>query len=452
MPQTAAECLRLANALSLDEQVACEFGLPTRVFQGKAHQHLFSLLWGKCKTLSEGGFVETQGVAPATALGVKGIGKTVALQTFVTLCGAIFPNVIATHVDFAHVGDLDFVLRENNLVDVIAQHLDSEWEIAQVDDGALTHFGRLSRGDLPFFRLYETLEHHQVFLFLVVDELDQLYRMPPATFPRGHGILGTLATFGTQPTGSICTIACGSSLLLMDLIATNASPEVRKEFPLVIGAVSLNESKFREVRISSSPPNDLKTIADIVGVNSGDIVDHVALLRAIMFGAGCNARNVQMLRRAQDDENILMSLAPENAVSGHHTLNNPKLQILYDTLMDALVDANRELLELVCPPRNNNAEEREVDMHCVRWLCWEAKFKPVSYQTLLAKWQALIFRGAVLKADEYKLVARLLHLADRSWIVLDGVEHSRPRNIYPASLSRLASWIIREMGKKINPG
>ena len=81
-------------------------------------------------------------------------------------------------------------------------------------------------------------------LFLIVDELDQLYRCKPDAAGIYYTILDELKYYGNSLAGNVAVVASSSLTSLEMLIEKNAVVALQDEFPLLPGATSLKGSKY----------------------------------------------------------------------------------------------------------------------------------------------------------------------------------------------------------------
>ncbi len=96
--------------------------------------------------------------------------------------------------------------------------------------------------------IVKKLQQHGKYVFLIVDHIDDLYRVSPtdtsSTIARNS--LGDLAWLGNQCSGRFGVILCGSSASSPLLITCHAN---REEFPMLRGAPNLNYQKYPTWRL-----------------------------------------------------------------------------------------------------------------------------------------------------------------------------------------------------------
>lgn len=123
----------------------------------------------------------------------------------------------------------------------------------------------------------------------MIDEFDQLYRVDS----RGiTAYLRAIDELANCPKQRVCVLLCGSASCLMNLIcARKEIDEVKRRFPGVQHATSLNGTKFEELQLHLSRPNDYEAIRMMLRANNVAPTD--GLVCAFAFLAGCNARQFE---------------------------------------------------------------------------------------------------------------------------------------------------------------
>eukprot|EP01039_Chlorochromonas_danica_P003960 gene3960-4332_t len=140
-------------------------------------------------------------------------------------------------------------------------------------------------------RLAKALEIKDKYFFLVVDEIDQLYReshLNTSVYEVARSDLGDLAWLGNQKSGRFAVFLCGSSASCPLLLTCNADKE---EFPLQIGAPNLNGQRYRTLRLLSvSLLNDVEAMIGLLkemGYQSSE-----ELARLMLFQVGLVPRAI----------------------------------------------------------------------------------------------------------------------------------------------------------------
>lgn len=417
----------------VSEIVGQTFG-SQRIFDTAAHREIYSVLIGHLKNLKEGKYVDTQGVCCSTMVGAKGIGKTACFKTFTKLAKYICPTVFVIYVSYNCVGSEQSRLGSKSLARIIKEELISN--NIQVEEN-----NQMSLSE----NVIEALEKANRYLLLLVDELDQLYKLDGSKYSSAEATIHDLAYFGNQPSGMISVLVCGSSALMENLITTNCNDQIRADFPLLTtGAINLNSTKYRAKRVYSTLPIDLKSVESIVG-KDGTFEENISLYRLIAYITGCSARNVERLVKDADDQSLVMgSSSPENCLTGANTLANDNISRLRDAVLKALVKKNRRLLLNIFGTSTCTSAE------IVRNLAleeWEKQLLPLNYPEIELIWLKMIRKKQVRALDQGDLCYYILHLTDCCWLTISGIRDSKPEKIYPFSLSSLGAFVMTSSNK-----
>jgi hypothetical protein len=384
--------------------------LPRRAYRTNAHKELYEVLFRKVETLSSGRYVGTRGVASASIVGAKGIGKTTALTSFATLCPLVAPNVVPVFVTLNHVGLKDHALLQSTLAENVAEQLEKL--------GIPVQSYRTER----VREVVQALHNANKYLLLLVDELDQLYRLDPAS-SLGKWALQTLSElvfFGDQSSGRVCTLICGSSAMLPLLITRNVNDS---GFPLLSRAPSLNGNKYQTKRVSASRPTDLSAVSSITGL---DQHLHLGALRQFAFASGATPREVEKMFLEATHDSLATSVLPAESIMAFNTLDTENRRVIREVLLDRLVDLNKDLLARL-------VTENHVNVRAVYDIPWENEFQPLLFD------EARAACGELGVDIHRNFLTHLLHLSDRGWLTLDGVKNGAPEKIYPPSLLQAAA-------------
>jgi hypothetical protein len=215
------------------------------LFDTVAHASLLDTLTGHSRALSAGAFVGRNGVACRTLVGPRGIGKTVVLRAFCAVAASAFPGVVPLYVT------CEGLARPTNSFH--AAHLDDLLVAAAAARG-------VDVGARRGAALGEALEAARQRVLVVVDEVDELYRVDAAQ-PRRERVLetlGVLGALGGGMSGHYGVLLCGSSASTQSLIRADVA-HLRDAFALARdGVPDLNGSKFRRcvVKTASSAASD----------------------------------------------------------------------------------------------------------------------------------------------------------------------------------------------------
>jgi len=275
-------------------------------------------------------------------------------------------------------------------------------------------------------------------MLLLIDELDELYRQDAKEDRKLQDYLRDLCYFGNSQHGRVATIVCGSSTTMECLITCNVDDDMRREFPMMVGAPNLNGTKFATVRVWSSTPVDLDTVAEVLGMSRDYRTDLKALghVRTVAFAAGCSTRNLQRCAKSlkQDDFN--------DSQVGSNTVDSTKkeLSTLYFRMREAIAKKNKALLDELMP-------KGIVTLEKVQSVNWETRFKPLTFDEVASIWATMELKGLV--QDKHRLLTRVLHLTDRGCIWFAEIKDCAPATIYPRSLWGIASY---RMTKDVRAG
>lgn len=333
------------------------------------------------------------------------------MQEWVAVCEAAFPDVIGLYITCEEMTDDSHPLSKQSLIEFIATHLRSRGLAVPVKPG----------GDVTV-SVYEALEDSGRFLLLCVDEIEELYRIAPsdaARFKLANKTLGNLQKMGSQRTGRVGVLLCGSSAVTPLLICGNAS-NFSTEFPRVIGAPNLNGTKFREKRIESALPTDLRVVQDMLTVYlKRPVTMEEARIHA--FVAGTAARSVFATAEAGLSTRVL-----QEPVTGARTLKSDQGK-LYSALLRRMVSENSVLLNEICP-------RTLLDLNAVASATWEAQFQPLTWHAVEEEWARLVADDGVIERRDANLTHLVYALCDKGWLLYDGIDVCAPRRVYPCAV------------------
>jgi hypothetical protein len=405
-----------------------------RIFDTRAHREIYSVLIGHLKNLHDGKYKGKQGVSCSTLVGAKGIGKTACFKTFTMLAKFIRPAMVL-YISFNNVLSDGSRLRTHSLARVISDEL-SKQGVVIAENNHLTTCENVIEGLIKGNRK----------LLVLIDELDQLYKLDGNSIPAAQSTIHDLAYFGNQSSGMMSILVCGSSALMENLITTNSNDQIRDEFPLLrSGAINLNSTKYRTKRVYSTLPTDIQAVESIAGY-AEQFEEMVAFYRLVAYITGCSARNVERLLNDADDQSIIIgSSSPENSLTGASTLANSNISLLRKAILKRLVKKNRALLLEIFGSACYTSAEIVRNLALIRW---EEQLQPLTYPEVELIWYKLERKNRVQASQRGDLVYYVLHLTDRCWLSISGIRDSRPEFIYPFSFSSLGAEIMSSSNKE----
>ena len=242
----------VAAAVSAVHSAALGIEFFTPLLETASHTRLVSELVARASSLESGADIGHNGRPCRTIVGARGIGKTTLLQAFTYACKAAFPSLIPIYITAQDLGDQTCFKTVNLRQLLIAA---ARAHGVEVDE---------SRGPLA---LKEALTAADRKMFIIVDEIDQLYSAGEAQADLRLNIMNTLyflGVLGSQRTGRFSVLLCGSSSATYRLICNDAA-DFKDRFTLLKGGVpDLNSTKYKELPIPSAPCNDSKQVLGII--------------------------------------------------------------------------------------------------------------------------------------------------------------------------------------------
>lgn len=375
-----------------------------RLYPTSTHKDMLETFLRLCEGLSSGAFVGHDGLASRLVVGSEGIGKTVTAKSFLDLGATLFDDVLVVYVNCAGVAEPQHPLRIGSLAACIMCSL------------GLSSILDIWRCDGSAEELIALLRRRNKRMLIIVDELDELYRLPGGT--EVQETLGNLQVLGNSRKGVVATVICGSSATLPLLISQYVSPDIRKEFPTVYGAPNLNETRFRKQRIILPTPTDLSILKIICpGVEE-------PRLRLCLFLAGSNVREVHRYLNGCDIASIIDSyyttMLPANA----------RRRSFLFAILDKLYDRNKAFLAEVY----RVLHQGDVFLRIVQETKWEATFKSLRVTEVQDLWEKLQDQGEA-EQNSRDFLGDLLHLSDEQLLVvtLEG-------EVFPWCVSLLMVW------------
>jgi hypothetical protein len=397
----------------------------SRQYRTVVHSRLFEFMMNVSKNLVTNQYYEKRGNSSRTLIGCKGVGKTTVLRTFAGIASLYFEKLITVYISFNHE------LHEESILTIVERILINTHGIRSPQNMD----SRVSQ--MPIYeRIEKMLTHHGKYLMLIVDEFDQLYRTSrdaTRAFAVAQDSINELVYLGNSLQGRVYSLVCGSSAKLHLLMTCNVDDPV--EFPRAPGMRHMNGSKFREFRLPSVRPTDVKYLIHILNLGgSADPSDGISLRRTVAFFAGCNARRVDQVAL----ENFTDLTNPiQNTPESIRTMAKPGYKMLLEFILGQLYQLNQALFQ-ECLDKDNSFSLKHVGT-----VAWESRFYGLSMDSLLVLWNKPVNRN--IWRDKYSeiempytqsdLMSMVLSLSDRDYIVY--YQGMNDGEIYPYCFSQL---------------
>jgi hypothetical protein len=426
------------------------------LFDTTAHCQIFEAVYDQVLGLSLGAYVGINGKPCRQLSGARGIGKTTMLRALVAVLSAAFPDVI-----FLYVTGSGFDLRLSSF---------SSMDLLSLMLAAAKECGVEADITTDAFALNKALRAKGKRMFIVVDEIDDLYRTDMTEPRRTHvkGSLGMLSLLGDQKSGLYSVFLCGSSAVTPRLISAETA-HLASSFPLVAtGVPNLNSTKFKRLPIASASCVDIKEVEVMVErLNTSGVLNvqqRAEFSRLLAFLVGAVPRSIGDALSSSTGAASLSATRMSELVddllgssTGPGTALPEDASFLYDELLDRLVKANTELVDLLL-----NQADCTVNSEAVLNEPWEKKLNPLPWADAQDAWATVAARqgfahgrdsGYLIRlldmlSDNHKLVQRreLGEASASSWpmsvaqVVLAGPVKRKRRDGAPVPLDK---WLSR---------
>ena len=323
------------------------------VFSTAPHNAILMGLCVKAMQLISGAYQGETGTASSLLVGARGIGKSYTCLAFCQSCAALLPNVSCAWINFYGYASENHPLRSQSIVAIILTKL------AGVDNAT-----RLIKeaGTTTGVVLLDWLKDNGQYLFIIVDELDELYRVDDDR-KNALNILADLQYWGSSGRKHLCVVCCSSSARLPMLISANSREE--DEFKLLEkGVPDLNETKYQLWLVQPPSSVDLTALSEIVCQCLGQTLSE-GDLRCIAFLAGTNLREVNATLRSARSSNNKQFSPVSNTLERSRTA-----QRFLMALEEFLYTKNKKLMKSLISP------DGVIDIHAVCHTSWEDEFMP----------------------------------------------------------------------------
>lgn len=402
-------------------------GAPLPLLRTKTHEALVEALAWQARELAEGTFVGVNGLPCRTLVGARGIGKTAMLRAFCAVAPSAFPSLAVLYVTGEGAAHPRSALHAAYLGELV------EAAVAErvLSLGAAASAAPRSRGG----DVDDALDAAKLRALVVVDEVDELYRVPDtnaALVSNVSATLGTLATIGGSTAGRYGVFLCGSSASTPRLVCGDGR-HLAELFPLARhGIPNLNSQKFKPLRVPSAPCSAVGEVAGMLATLSRcDELPLAALpsARLVTFFVGASPRAVAAavaaaspaLSAARPTERDRTAVAARDlaAAIASGTIAMAPVSIdaeaLYGALLTRLVEANAGLRSLI----GTSSAAAQLTALLDDSHPWEAAVVPLKLSHAIAAWETIAASSpsGVAHARDAAYIARLLdELADCYWL------------------------------------
>jgi hypothetical protein len=394
-----------------------------KLFTTRTHHALANNLMGKTRRLQAGEYIGHNGVPGRLIQGPQGVGKSTVLTAFAAQCPKLFPDVIPVYVSFDDLDNPQAHLRSKTVLQVVEDHLLAK---------GVPVARRNTDGPVDREALAKALEDAKKFVVLMVDEIDQAFRVTDEPL-RGIVLssLYELSWLGGQRTGRFVVYLCGSSSSGPLLITCQASKD---EFPRQNGAPHLNGTKFQTFRLPISRFDDVDTVeqilVDVLGTKASSL-DGCAtkqLARLIGFSAGVLPRSIANAIASLEDkpDSVVMDRNHLQHMSGPQAAESLAMP-LYEALLLEMRTKNRSFLDVI-------STDGGLDIEKVMSQDWQGRFQSLDIREIQRVWHCLCAEGthsALADCTPQRLQSLLLELCDRNMLLFTTVEGGMPSGLCP---------------------
>ena len=375
--------------------------------------------------LHSDGFKGKNGIQSSLIQAPKGMGKSTVLKSFKKVCPILFPKIIPIYISYDAMRAEGSKLSEHCIANLI------KWELEKQG------ISILPGDDILVDRISAALVASNRYVVLIVDEIDQLYkvtRTDKEVCKIAHTSLYDLAALGNQCDGRFGVFLCGSSASCPLLVTCNVNVS-REEFPLLDGAPDLNDQKYRTRRLPPSVCTDVPMVKEVL--HSLNIPCDTSLARYMTFLAGCVPRTlddmaVSIQRQNTEVYRSLRGFSHESSVD----INKQQLTTrLYECIIDKLAERNKAVKDMI------SLKNGTICLDKIANTPWETVFEPLDQERVFDAWYQVCenYYGHDIEAckkmreNNSELQRSLFMLCDKGLLNFDVIERSLPRNIYPVA-------------------
>mmetsp|Transcript_10963 Transcript_10963/g.17867 ORF Transcript_10963/g.17867 Transcript_10963/m.17867 type:complete len:475 (+) Transcript_10963:31-1455(+) len=399
-----------------DFQIDVETNQNRKIYNTAAHKELHRGLSYQRDALVKNRYKETNGSHSRLVQGPKGIGKSTMLKSF--LNQKRDDKVISLYLSYDELLQTESVLKDNSILQLVDQELKKEG----IYSSTIT---AQNMGE----RLAKALEANNKYIFLVVDEIDQLYResaQNKSVYEVARTSLGDLAWLGNQKSGRFAVFLCGSSASCPLLVTCTGNAD-KQEFPLRVGAPNLNGQRYRTLRLSVTLLNNVKGMTNLLkemGYNASE-----ELARLMLFQVGLIPRSVH-----HHVECICAgeTLTHQNTSSRHHEsgfkASSGLPSLLYESLIKKLQSKNKIALSLLSDKTTGRLCQYKVASEK-----WETEIEPLNYEDIVEYWKRVCTDGAYESESEnlQLLQQYIFGFCDHGKFSFESIDRGLPIFLYP---------------------
>jgi hypothetical protein len=400
------------------------------VYKSNTHLELINAVIYQSESLEANKYYLKNGIACRLLHGTKGIGKSTILEEFVkTVCPALYPSIIPIYMSYDVRNQDNLQSTSSNIRKLILQELEKRG-ILKVQDAEKF----VTNVEMNEF-IERKLKTHGKYVFLIVDEIDQLYRTHPrdAHYETALQSLSDLAWLGNQKSGRFAVFICGSSASCPLLVTCHADSA---EFPRQNGAPYLNSQKFSTWRLPAPNLVEFDNFRPFIRESNDESINIPdSLCRLVAFCVQPTPRFVSKLLDfiSSDSRTNLYDFISNSHESSYNTIQLTSFdEIVLNNLNKELRSKNAVVHDMICDPNTGN-----VDIEKVMKTNWETELKPLKWDEVKAIWETTLVETNRTDKTFRDLYFILLRLCDEGQLSFNQIVNGAPMQIYPARLSQL---------------
>jgi len=400
------------------------------IFRTSLHDSIIKTLLVTGYRLSDNQFKGDNGPNTRLLQGAKGIGKSTVLKSFETIGAKIFPNIIPVYISYDERTATGSSLNKCSVAVEIVKKLKIHGIHVSIEEDKLL-----------LKSIEDALKKNDKFVLLIVDEIDNLYRVSkdnnPTAFEAAENTLGDLAYLGNTTIGRFGVFLCGSSASCPLLITANRNVD-RNVFPLIYGATNLNGKKYSTKRLPVPLCTDLHVIGNILAdIGSRNCSEEVC--RLVGFTVGVIPRSIRTVLHSccEEDEEVYGALQASRHESSVDMDDHKHTKGFYRELIQDMKNENGEIMSMLTDTNGVFIYDRVLTQP------WETKLKPLCQKQVITAWYRFCEKAKNdgtytdnMKEDRGLLQRHLFFLADKGLLTYVRIEDALPQRIYPVFLGQ----------------